>query len=148
MSAPEKSMSHLFPSETWAAAYKSAVNDNPRYKVAGKEWTHGKVALIVKADASIALEYDMGILLDVNAGQCHGADYVTGDEARHGAAFAVEGPYDNWKQLTIENQDPIKALMQGKLKLTKGHLPTMIRYVESSKQLLASAQSVETKFRR
>jgi hypothetical protein len=38
--------------------------------------------------------------------------------------------------------------MQGKLKLTKGHLPTMIRYVESSKQLLSSAQSVATEFRR
>ena len=43
---------------------------------------------------------------------------------------------------------PIKALMQGKLKLTKGHLPTMIRYVESSKQLLSSAQSVQSEFRR
>jgi putative sterol carrier protein len=50
--------------------------------------------------------------------------------------------------LIIENLDPIKALMQGKLKLTKGHLPTMIRYVESSKQLLSSAQAVQTEFRR
>ena len=141
-------MSHLFPSDAWAAAYKQAVNDNPTYKTAGKDWTHGKVALIVKADAAIGIERDMAILLDVNAGACHAADYLPGEQAREGAAFAVEGPYDNWKQLIIENQDPIKALMQGKLKLTKGHLPTMIRYVESSKQLLASAQSVQTEFRR
>jgi putative sterol carrier protein len=141
-------MSHLFPSDAWAAAYQQAVNDNPLYKTAGKDWTHGKVALIVKADASIDLAHDMAILLDVNAGVCHGAAYMTGEQARKDAAFAVEGPYDNWKRLIIENQDPIKALMQGKLKLTKGHLPTMIRYVESSKQLLASAQSVGTDFRR
>jgi hypothetical protein len=38
--------------------------------------------------------------------------------------------------------------MQGRFKLTKGHLPTIIRYVESSKQLLASAQTVATEFRR
>jgi len=141
-------MAHLFPSEAWTAAYQAAVNANPNYKVAGKDWTHGKVALIVRADASIGLEQDMAILLDVNAGTCHGASYLTGEAARPLAAFAVEGPYDHWKQLIIENQDPIKALMQGRLKLTKGHLPTMIRYVESSKQLLSSAQSVTTEFRR
>jgi putative sterol carrier protein len=141
-------MAHLFPSEAWAAAYHQAVNDNPRYKTAGKDWTHGKVALIVRADAAIGIERDMGILLDVNAGVCSGASYMPAENARQDAAFAVEGPYDNWKQLIVENQDPIKALMQGKLKLTKGHLPTMIRYVESSKQLLSSAQGVSTEFRR
>jgi putative sterol carrier protein len=141
-------MSHLFPSEAWAQAYHQAVNANPLYKTAGKDWTHGKVALIVKADATIGIEHDMGILLDVNAGVCNGAQYLPGDAAREGAAFAVEGPYDNWKKLIVENLDPIKSLMQGKLKLTKGHLPTMIRYVESSKQLLSSAQTVATEFRR
>jgi putative sterol carrier protein len=141
-------MANLFPSDPWAAAYKIAVNGNPLYATAGKDWTHGSVALIVKADPSIQLEQDMAILLDVNAGVCNGAAYMTGEAARSSAAFVVEGPYDNWKKLIVENQDPIKALMQGKLKLTKGHLPTMIRYVESSKQLLASAQTIATEFRR
>lgn len=141
-------MSHQFPSEAWAAAYQHAVNDNPQYRSAGKDWTHGKVAFIVKADPSLDLPTDMAILLDVNAGQCHGTAYMSGEAAREGAAFAVEGPYDNWKQLIVEGLDPIKALMQGRLRLTKGHLPTMIRYVESSKQLLASAQRVDTAFRR
>jgi putative sterol carrier protein len=141
-------MPHLFPSEPWADAYKVAVNDNPRYASAGKDWTHGAVALIVKADPSIDLAEDMAILLDVHAGVCRASTYMTGEAARSSAAFAVEGPYDNWKKLIIENQDPIKALMQGKLRLTKGHLPTMIRYVESSKQLLSSAQGVQTEFRR
>jgi putative sterol carrier protein len=141
-------MSHLFPSEAWASAYQNAVNQNPLYKTAGKDWTHGKVALVVKADPSIEIEQDMAVLLDVNAGVCNAATYLTGEQARVSAAFVVEGPYDNWKQLIVENQDPIKALMQGKLKLSKGHLPTLIRYVESSKQLLASAQNVATQFRR
>jgi putative sterol carrier protein len=141
-------MAHLFPSEPWTAAYKNAVNDNPHYASAGKDWTHGSVALIVRADAAIQLDEDMAILLDVHAGVCRGARYMTGAAARGEAAFAVEGPYDNWKKLIVENQDPIKALMQGKLKLTKGHLPTMIRYVESSKQLLSSAQGVATEYRR
>ncbi|HEX4352902.1 MAG TPA: SCP2 sterol-binding domain-containing protein [Polyangiales bacterium] len=141
-------MANLFPSEGWAAEYRQAVNANPNYATAGKDWTHGPVALIVKADPSIQLDKDMAIFLDVDAGVCRGATYMPADAARVDAAFAVEGPYDNWKKLILENLDPIKALMQGKLKLTKGHLPTMIRYVESSKQLLSSAQSVATEFRR
>jgi putative sterol carrier protein len=141
-------MAHLFPSVPWTAAYQSAVNDNPRYAVAGKDWTHGPVALVVRADPAIDLNEDMAVLLDVHAGQCRNAAYMPASEARGAASFAVEGPYDNWKTLIVENQDPIKALMQGKFKLTKGHLPTIIRYVESSKQLLASAQTVSTEFRR
>jgi putative sterol carrier protein len=124
------------------------VNENPLYKSAGKDWTHGKVALVVKADPSIEIEQDMAVLLDVHAGTCNAADYQAAEQARPAAAFVVEGPYDNWKQLIVENQDPIKALMQGRFRLTKGHLPTLIRYVESSKQLLASAQNVATQFRR
>ena len=141
-------MSDLFPSEAWASAYQDAINQNPEYARAGKDWTHGKVALVVRADPSIDIEQDMAVLLDVNAGSCNAATYMAGEQARASAAFAVEGPYDNWKQLIVENLDPIKALMQGRFKLTKGHLPTLIRYVESSKQLLSSAQNVPTQFRR
>jgi putative sterol carrier protein len=141
-------MAHLFPSAAWTAAYQSAVNENPSYAVAGKEWIHGPVALVVRADPAIDLSEDMAVLLDVYGGHCRAATYTTGSEARAAAAFAVEGPYDNWKTLIVQNLDPIKALMQGKFKLTKGHLPTIIRYVESSKQLLASAQNVTTEFRR
>lgn len=141
-------MGHAFPSEAWATAYHEAINKNPQYAVAGKDWTHGAVALVVKADASIGIPDDMAVVLDVNAGVCRGARYVTATEARTSAPFVVEGPYDNWKTLIVQNQDPIKALMQGKLKLSKGHLPTIIRYVESSKQLLASAQGVPTDFKR
>jgi len=143
-------MSHLFPSETWAVAYRDAVNANAQYKAAGKDWTHGKVALVVKADNSLGqdIEQDMAILLDVDSGACRGASYLSADAARGDAAFVVEGPYDHWKQLIVDNLDPIKALMQGRFKLSKGHLPTMIRYVESSKQLLSSAQAVPTQFRR
>jgi putative sterol carrier protein len=141
-------MAHSFPSEAWAAAYKVAINGNETYKTAGKDWTHGAVGMVVKADPSIGIEQDMAVLLDVHAGVCNDATYLTADKARSSAPFVIEGPYDNWKKLIVENQDPIKALMQGKLKLTKGHLPTIIRYVESSKQLLASAQTVDTQFKR
>ena len=39
-----------FPSTEWVAAYKDAINANAEYKKAGKDWTHGVVAMVVKAD--------------------------------------------------------------------------------------------------
>ena len=42
--------------------------------------------------------------------------------------------------------DPIKAMLQGQLRLTKGHLPTIIRDVEGSKQLVLSARVIDTEF--
>ena len=116
------------------------------YAVAGRDWTHGPVAMVVKADPAIGLEEDMAVLLDVHGGACRAADFMQADAARGRANFVIEGVYDRWATLIREGGDPIKALMQGKLKMTKGHLPTIIRYVDSSKQLLVSAQHVPADF--
>ena len=52
-------MAYSFPSDPWAAAYKVAINGNPKYATAGKDWTHGAVALLVKADETIGIGADM-----------------------------------------------------------------------------------------
>jgi putative sterol carrier protein len=139
-------MAHVFPSEEWVSAYKHAVNDNPAYREAGKPWTFGKVAMVVRADAAIGLHEDTGMILDVEAGTCRGTEFVKGMDAVQVAPFIIVAPYAQWKEVIEGKVDPIKAMMQGKLKLTKGHLPTMIRFVESSRQLVNSAVRVPTKF--
>lgn len=139
-------MTYRFPSKEWTDAYKDAVNNNPNYAEAGKDWTHGTVALVVKADPSIGIDKDMAMLLDVHQGECRSTTYTDAETVRQQAAFVVEAVYDLWKEVIDGALDPTKGMMQGKLKLTKGHLPTMIRYVQSSKQLVASAAQVPTEF--
>lgn len=139
-------MSHTFPSESWTAAYKDALNTNPDYAKAGKDWTHGAVTMIVKANAALGIDRDMAMLLDVDSGSCRSATYMEADPAREAAPFVIEAEYDRWKSVIQGEVEPIKAMMQGKLKLTKGHLPTIIRYVESSRQLVVSAGRVDSKF--
>jgi putative sterol carrier protein len=141
-------MAHKFPSEAWTSSYKDAVNANEAYRVAGKDWTHGAVAMVIKADAQLGIEDDTGMVLDVGGGACHGTQFVKGleHEAVQAAPFIIVAPYSRWKEVIRGEVDPIKAMMQGKLKLTKGHLPTMLRYVESSRQLVVSAQNVPTEF--
>ena len=87
------------------------------------------------------------MVLDVSEGRCHGTRYVP--EGRAGvedAPFIVVASYAAWRDVIEGRVDPIQAMMQGTLDLVKGHLPTMIRFVESSRQLVASAKSVPTEF--
>ena len=135
-----------FPSPEWAAAYKNALNDNPAYAEAGKDWTHGVVAMVVKADPAVAIAEDTALWLDVHGGKCRDVKLMPASLAGD-AAFIIVADYARWKQVIKKEIDPIKAMMQNKLKLTKGHMPTIVKYVNSSKQLVETTSRVPTKFR-
>lgn len=136
-----------FPSPEWVAAYKDAINANPEYKKAGKDWTHGVVAMVVKAEPSLSLPDDLAMWLDVHQGECRDCKLMPAREAEEKAPFVVVASYAQWKQVIKKEIDPTKALMQGKLKLTKGHMPTMVKHVNASKQLVESTSRVPTKFK-
>jgi putative sterol carrier protein len=139
-------MSHLFPSPEWAAAYKEAINTNPKYKEAGKDWTHGAVAMVVKADPKLGIEKDTGLWLDVDRGACKECKIVSWEEAQ-AAPFVIVADYAKWKSVIKKELDPIKGMMQNKLKLTKGHMPTIVKYVTSQRELVETTSMVATKFR-
>jgi putative sterol carrier protein len=134
-----------FPSADWCAAYKNAINANPKYKAAGKDWTYGPVAMVVTADASIGLLQDEAMWLDVRNGECDGCRLVSRAEAET-AAFVIVATYARWKEVIRKELDPTKGMMQNKLKLTKGHMPTMVKYVTASKELVESTSLVPTQF--
>ena len=141
-------MSYSFPSEPWTAAFKDAINQNPEYRKHGAPWTFGSVAMVVEANPSLGLEQTAAIILDVHQGSCQKATFVEGMEAVDVAdpAFVIVADYARWKLVVQGDLDPIKGMMEGKLKLTKGHLPTMIRFVHSSRALVTSAKDVPTEY--
>ncbi|MCL2726486.1 MAG: SCP2 sterol-binding domain-containing protein [Polyangiaceae bacterium] len=140
-------MAFDFPSSEWVAAYKDAINANPDYKKAGKDWTHGVVAMVVRAEPALGLTEDLAMWLDVDSGICRECKLMPAHEAEEKAPFVVVASYAQWKQVIKKEIDPTKALMQGKLKLAKGHMPTMVKHVNASKQLVESTTRVPTKFR-
>jgi putative sterol carrier protein len=139
-------MAHVFPSPEWVAAYGDAINASEGYRKAGRDWTHGVVAMVVKADPAIGIAEDMAMLLDVHEGQCRSARLV-GPTEYEGASFVIISDYPRWKSVLLREVDPTKAMMQGKLRLTKGHMPTMIKFVQASKELVDAASHVDTTFR-
>lgn len=136
-----------FPSAEWAAAYHHAINDNGLYQQAAAGWIEGAIAFVCKAEPSLDLLTAQGLVLDLHRGQCRGVHYTTDAAEFQQAPFVIEASYAQWKSVLRGETDPIRAMLQGQLRLSKGHLPTIIRDVEGSKQLVLSASTIDTEFR-
>ncbi len=130
-------------SDAWITAYREAINNSP-YREAGKDWRAGPVALIVLENPEIGLNNDIGIWLDLHEGVCREATLCDRQKAMT-APFCITGEYSQWKQVLLKELDPIKGMMQGKLKL-KGDLPTIVRYVKAAQELVNAASTLDTEF--
>ncbi|MFH1176673.1 MAG: SCP2 sterol-binding domain-containing protein [Acidobacteriota bacterium] len=133
-----------FPSLEWVEAFGKAINASEEYKVAGKPWTFGVTAMVVKAQPDIGHNEDFGIWLDLHEGVCRDARYCTFEEAQT-APFCIVGEYARWKQVIHKELDPVKGMMQGKLKL-KGNLQIIVRNVKAAQALVNCSTQVPTKF--
>jgi putative sterol carrier protein len=137
-------MAYVFPSAEWIASFREEINTSTGYKQAGATWTQGPVALVCKANPDIGLGADFGIWLDLHQGVCREA-HACGPEDAAQAPFCITGDYARWKQVIRKELDPIKGMMQGKLRL-KGDLPTIVRFVKASQELVECSTRVPTKF--
>jgi len=137
-------MALTFPSEEWIAEYKRQIDEKPDYKEGGKNWRSGPIVLVVTAKPQIGLDEDVNIYLDLHEGACREAKLCTPDEAAR-QPFVIRGDYDRWKLVIREQLEPVKGMMQGKLKLI-GDLPTIVRSIDAAKALVKCATYVETAF--
>lgn len=137
-------MGFKFPSDEWVEAYGVAINDSEEYRIGGKPWTHGVTALVVNAQPDIGLDEPYGIWLDLHQGVCNEARYCNVDEAQT-APFCIFGDYARWKQVIHKELEPIKGMMQGKLKL-KGNLQIIVRNVKAAQALVVCSTRVPTDF--
>ncbi|MDB4972577.1 MAG: hypothetical protein JWN48_918 [Myxococcaceae bacterium] len=136
----------VFPSAAWADAYRDAINHNPLYKKTAGAWDQGAIALVCKPDAALGIDRAQAIILDLHHGECRGVVYASDPSALSATPFVIEAAYAQWKSVISGQVDPIRAMLAGQLRLTKGHLPTIIKDVEGSKQLVLSASAIDTEF--
>jgi putative sterol carrier protein len=132
-----------FPSEDWLNEYVLRINASPEYKEASATW-EGDVAFVFEAEPDKGVPEDIWAWLDLWHGECRQGKLVAADEGEK-AKFIIRAPYSRWKEVIRKELDPVKGMMQGKLKL-KGDLPTIVRYVKASNELVNLAGSVPTEF--
>ncbi len=132
-----------FLSEEWLQRFKEEVQNSPSYKEAAKTW-EGDITLVVQADPQVGIEADLHIYMDLWHGDCRDMRLVSKEEGES-AKFVITGQYDRWKQVAKGELEPIKGMMQGKLKL-KGDLPYIVRYVQAAKELVTCTSKIPARF--
>lgn len=134
----------VFPSEEWLSAYVEQINASKEYEEAAATW-EGDLSYVFEREPDKGVPEDVWVWIDLWHGKCRGARFgVTSDEGEK-AKFTIRAPYSRWKEVIRRELDPIKGMMQGKLKL-KGDLPTIVRYVKAANELVNIAASVPTEF--
>ena len=133
----------VFPSGEWLAAYVELINASPEYKQAGATW-EGDLSYVIEAEPDKNVPDDTWLWMDLRRGECRAAR-VVGPEEGEAAHYIIRAPYTRWKEVLRGELDPVKGMMQGKLKL-KGDLPTIIRHVNAANELVNIAGRVPTEF--
>jgi putative sterol carrier protein len=132
-----------FPTDPWFRELVQRINDSPEYREAAATW-EGDIAFVIEAEPDRGVIEDVWGHLDLWHGECRGGGVV---DAGRGAAsrYVIRAPYSRWKEVLRGDLDPVKGMMQGKLRV-QGDLPTIVRYVRAANELVHLTGTVPTEF--
>lgn len=134
----------VFPSEEWLSEYVERINGSKEYAEAAATW-EGDLSYVFEREPDMGVPDDVWVWIDLWHGKCRGAKYGVPEAEGEAAKFIIRAPYSRWKEVIRKELDPVKGMMQGKLKL-KGDMPTIVRYVKAANELVNIAGSVQTQF--
>lgn len=132
-----------FPTDAWFQALVELIGGSAAYRDAAANW-EGDIAFWIEAEPDRGLPQEVWGLLDLWHGECRGGGVVDAARGR-AAAYVIRAPYSRWKEVVTGDLDPIKGMMQGKLKV-QGDLPTIVREVRSASELVELTQQIPTEF--
>ena len=132
-----------FASQAWFDAFVAEINASEHYREVAADW-EGDIAFRVVAEPDRNVPDDLWGYLDLWHGRCRRAAAIEAGEA-DGAAYTLTAPFSRWKDVVQGELDPIKGMMQGKLRV-QGDLPTIVRYVKAANELVRLTGRVDTDF--
>ena len=133
-----------FPSKEWVDVYVERIRSSKDYREAAATW-EGDVAYVFEPEPDKGVPEEIWAWVDLWHGEVRDYRYGVSPEEGEKARFIIRAPYSRWKEVIKKELDPVKGMMQGKLKL-KGDLPTIVRYVKAANELVNLAASVPTEF--
>lgn len=132
-----------FPTQGWFEAFIREVNASDEYKEAATDW-EGDIAFVILAEPDKRFPHDVWGWLDLWHGRCRGGGVIDPERGQQ-SRYVISAAYSRWKDVLLGDLDPIKGMMQGKLKV-KGDLPTIVRYVRAANELVRLTGEVDTVF--
>ena len=133
----------MFASQQWFEAFRDRINASDHYRETAADW-EGDIAFRIVAEPDRNVPEDLWGYLDLWHGACRDARVIAPADA-DAAAFTLTAPYSRWKDVVHGDLDPIKGMMQGKLRV-RGDLPKIVRYVNAANELVRLTGLVETQF--
>jgi putative sterol carrier protein len=124
-------------------AFIEQVNASEEYREAAADW-EGDIAFLILAEPDKSFPHDAWLLMDLWHGRCREGGVIDAERGRR-ARYLISAPYSRWKDVLAGDLDPIKGMIQGKLKL-KGDLPVIVRYVRAANELVRLTGEVDTVF--
>jgi len=132
----------VFPGKEWLEAYAERINRSRTYAESAATW-EADVTFVVEAEPSLGIPDTIYSWLDLWHGKCRAARYDVPPGEGENAQFLIRCPYSRWKQVIRRELDPIRAMMQGKLKLT-ADMRMVVAHVKAADTLVKIAGEVPT----
>ncbi|WBC07464.1 SCP2 sterol-binding domain-containing protein [Micromonospora sp. WMMA1947] len=134
----------VFPSAEWLDGYVERINSSEEFEDAARTF-EADIAFVFEAESENGVAADIWCLATFGDGKCQQADYDVEQERAAGATFVIRAPYSRWKDVIQGRIDPIEGMLDGDLVVT-GHLPTLLRYVRATDELVNLAAKVSSSF--
>jgi putative sterol carrier protein len=131
-------------SDEWAHASMHVIRESHGYKNAAKTW-EGSMVFTLQADPGIGVPEPRSVYFDLWHGDCRNARAASKEDVDN-ATYVISADAFTWKQVLEGKLEPIAALMRGKMKLARGNMAVLARYVLAAKELVACATQNETAF--
>jgi putative sterol carrier protein len=133
-----------FPGKEWLEAYAAQINSSKVYAECAATW-EGDVTLLFEAEPLLGVPHPIYSWLDLWHGTCRAVRYDVPQEEGDLAKFVIRAPYSRWKQVIRGELEPVRGMMQGKLKV-RGDLALIVRHVKAADELVRIAREVPTVF--
>ncbi len=144
-SSARQSLHHVTPppfTQTWADAFRDAVNSDVAYRQAGLQW-QSPLAFVLDDGAPVGLIGPVALEMLLDRGLCHTARIMSPDACT--APFVFRAGYDTWKEIMTGALDPVAAVMRGHVRLT-GNVAALMMHARAISALVRCAQAVPTQY--
>lgn len=122
----------------WATACGAALNENPAYREAARNWEGAVLLQLASAEGAEGAQM---VYFDLWHGECRAARAATPeDEAL--ARYVMSGTAGAWQQVLTGKVAPLMALLTGRIKLTRGALAELLPHVNAAKELVLTFATV------
>jgi putative sterol carrier protein len=134
----------LYPSADWLRSWADLANRTEAFKSSGAGWS-GALALVIEPEPDAGVAAPMYLRLEGAGGTWERVAYGLDAALADGCEVTLLAPYRRWKQVIRQDLDPVKGVLQGKLRLV-GHLPTVLEWIRAFAVLAELAGRLETVF--